>query len=98
MRAPGYIEIGKKDSGIIIDGTNEKIYTKNFYTGKGWEISPTSSTFNDVIIRGSIKAAVLEYGEVQSVGGTLLVRPSSRIKSIDESGSILTLESAVGFN
>lgn len=98
MRAPGYIQVGHNKNAIILDGTSGKIYTENFESGRGWEISPDSSTFNDVTVRGSIKASVLEYGEVQTVGGTLVVRPSTRIKEIKEDGTSLVLESTIGFN
>jgi hypothetical protein len=33
-------------------------------------------------VRGSIKASVFEYGMVQAVGGILLVRPSTNVKSV----------------
>jgi hypothetical protein len=48
---------------------------------RGWSISSKDSIFNNIVVRGSIKAATLEYGEVQTIGGMLLVRPSSMIKS-----------------
>lgn len=109
MNSSGEIQVGPDKNRIFIDGENGTIYTSNFGTGQGWKISNEASTFNDVIIRGSIKASVLEYGEVQSVGGTLLVRPSSKIKKAEqeevaqqdedvvEKRIKLTLESREGF-
>lgn len=109
MNSLGEIQVGPDKNRIFINGTEGIIYTSNFESGQGWKISNEDSIFNDVIIRGSIKASVLEYGEVQSVGGTLLVRPSSKIKKVEEEeiaeqeeGAVekrikLTLESREGF-
>ena len=96
----GVIAIGNGDDMIIIDGGKGVIKSQNYDNGLGWKISNTESIFNDVTVRGSIKASVLEYGEVQTVGGTLIVRPSSRIKNIeyDEDISKITLEDTTGFN
>ena len=37
---------------------------------------------NNITIKGAIKASVFEYEEIQAIGGILVVRPSSTIKSI----------------
>lgn len=96
----GKIKVGDSDNYILVDGANALIQSENYNTGTGWSISNKEAIFNNVSVRGSIKASVLEYGEAQSVGGILLVRPSSRI--VDAEGAkdnmILTLENSAGFN
>jgi hypothetical protein len=37
--------------------------SQSYLNGLGWKISNTESIFNDVTVRGSIRASVLEYGE-----------------------------------
>ena len=41
-----------------------------------------NAVFNNVSIKGSIKAAVFEYEEINAIGGIVVVRPSSTIKDI----------------
>lgn len=78
----GNIKVGADQSNcIVIDGESGSIYTQNFSAGAGWKIDPQLSTFNNVAIRGSISACVFEYGEIQTIGGMMLIRPSSKIKS-----------------
>ena len=106
LKNNGVMNIGYEDNMIIIDGKNGIISSQNFNEGLGWKISNTESIFNDVVVRGSIRASVLEYGETQAIGGALLVRPSSRIKDYkveqdpdneEEYITTLTLESTSGF-
>lgn len=106
LKNNGVMNIGYEDNMIIIDGKNGVISSQNFDEGLGWKISNTESIFNDVVVRGSIRASVLEYGETQAIGGALLVRPSSRIKDYEveqdpdneeEYITTLILESTSGF-
>lgn len=81
----GYIKLRPEDSNgsIILDGKSSAIYSTNNANSSGyWRIDNNSATFNNIIARGSLKCAVLEYGEIQSVGGIVLIRPSSTIQSI----------------
>lgn len=100
LKADGTMSVGYGNNTIIISGADGSIVSQNFYDGLGWKISNTESIFNDVTVRGSIRASVLEYGETQAIGGALLVRPSSRILKAQLSGSntLLTLEETSGFN
>lgn len=84
---------------ITIDGNQGKIYSGAWGNTQGWSITRDEAIFNNITARGSIKASVLEYGEVQTVGGILVVRPSSRILDISENGNNydIRLESIVGF-
>ena len=88
---------------ITIDAKTGSMYSYQYGSGltAGWYIDSNEAIFNNITARGSIKASVFEYGEVQAVGGILLVRPSTRILSqlLTESQDyfIFKVESAVGF-
>ena len=96
----GKITIGDENNQIIADGANGKIYTKGYSDdiNQGWSISKDTSVFNNVTIRGAIEASVIKYGAVQAIGGMMIVRPSTRITSVDESKKEVVLESVDGFN
>ena len=53
-----------------------------------------SATFNNVIVRGSIKTSVFEYEEIQAIGGAFMFRPSTTIRTVQQDGNdlILTVE------
>lgn len=107
IKQSGIITIGK-NSGIRIDGVNESISSFNYEDGtKGWSIDVNNAEFNNITARGSIKAVAFEYepNTVQSVGGILLVKPSSAINSISieeqtDSNTILRVvtETEINFN
>ena len=91
LREDGILKIGEEDSekgtgGICINGKKSSIYTNGFIPGSsvGWSISSEEAEFNNVVVRGTIKSSVLSYGNVQTVGGILLVRPSTIIKKYSE--------------
>lgn len=107
--ASGCIFIGESndnnDNQIVIDGPAGEIYSKTGKDGitRNWSISGNEAIFNNIVARGSIEAAVFEYGEVQAIGGILIARPSSKIteiSEIEESGKIyylVTVENSAGF-
>lgn len=99
LKADGTMKLGYGDNSIIFSGADGSIISQNYTNGLGWKISNTESIFNDVTVRGSIRASVLEYGETQAIGGALLVRPSSRIikAELSDNSTILTLEEIKGF-
>lgn len=99
LKANGTINVGDGEDTIIIAGADGTIMSQSYLNGLGWKISNTESIFNDVTVRGSIRASVLEYGETQAIGGALLVRPSSRVTTSlqKENSTILYLESTKGF-
>ena len=96
--ADGTMKIGNGVNTIILSGADGSITSQSYADGLGWKISNTNSIFNDVTVKGSIRASVLEYGEVQAIGGAILVRPSTRILSVrytnnnNNDYTILTLE------
>ena len=75
----GEIKLG--DNAIVLNGGVNG--SEPFIEGENWFITPKLAQFSNVNITGAIKAASFEYGVVQSVGGMLFVRPSSKIKNID---------------
>lgn len=103
IKADGQIIVGNNQNSIIINGSKGYIQSQNYEDGMGWYIANDRSIFNDVTIRGSIRASVLEYGETQAIGGALLVRPSTRIIRAEGQNSNgirtkLYLEEIKGFN
>lgn len=94
LKANGTMRVGNGSNTIILSGVDGSITSQSYEDGLGWKISNTNSIFNDVTVKGSIRASVLEYGETQAIGGALLVRPSTRIlaASIDQGNTTLTLE------
>ena len=91
LKANGTMKIGDGNNTIILSGVDGSITSQSYEDGLGWKISNTNSIFNDVTVKGSIRASVLEYGETQAIGGALLVRPSTRILSASVSGGDTTL-------
>ena len=83
--------------GIVLDATNSQIYSAQYKTSlgmDGWSINNDEAIFNNITLRGALKCAVLEYGEVQAVGGILMIRPSTAIKDYEfaENDTKLVLE------
>ena len=70
----GRVHLGK---GIMLDGQNSTIKAVN----GSWDISPEVATFNNIVAKGTIKTSVFEKGEIQTVGGAFIVRPSTLISS-----------------
>ena len=92
----GVINVGNGTNKILIDGSTGTMMSQGYMeqSNFGWKIANDNCVFNNVTVRGSIRASVLEYGEVQVVGGALLVRPGSKILSAKNSNgkTILTVE------
>lgn len=93
IESSGLLKIGgSDDERIFIDGKNGSMYSKSYQenSSAGWLITNEEAVFNNITARGSIRSSVLEYGEIQAVGGILIIRPSSIIKSLtpilDENG------------
>lgn len=88
---------------MIIDGTDDSISSglyKSSEGAAGWRLDNNTAYLNNAVIRGSIKSAVMEYGEVQTIGGIIIIRPSSIIKEAIKEGFNfkLVLEETQGFN
>ena len=88
INTDGTLWLGNRNSdrGIILNGPSERMLSSSYLSGyDGWKIDVDEAEFNNVTVRGSIKSSVMEYGKVQSVGGIVLVRPSTAIKKVGES-------------
>lgn len=86
---------------ILLDGKNGSVFSGNYVGGaSGWKIDSEVAEFNNVVARGAIKASVFEYGEIQSVGGAIVVRPSSIIRDASNADGeyTLTLENTNDFS
>lgn len=100
VTSEGLMYIGNSDTGITLNGVTESISSGNYNTNNGWHIDSNEAIFNNIVARGSIKSSVLEYSNIQAIGGILIVRPSSIIKTArkGENGNIfITLENRNGF-
>lgn len=65
----------------------------NFFSGtSGWRIDAAGKAeFQDVVVRGTIESSILKYGEIQAVGGNILLTKSSFvIYSIFSIASLVT--------
>lgn len=70
--------------GIILNAKTSTMYSNSFKTtngGSGWSITNEEAIFNNITLRGALKCAVLEYAEIQAVGGIMMIRPATTIKS-----------------
>lgn len=68
---------------IEINGLNSTI------TGKSYSITPDLATFNNINVSGKISTSVFEKGHIQSVGSSMIFKPSYRIESC--AGDVITL-------
>lgn len=82
----GAVTVGEEGSNyIVIDGNNENPFiASGNYLGnnqEGWFINGEGdATFNNVSVRGAIRTSVFEKGEIQTVGGAFMFRPSDVIE------------------
>lgn len=80
-------------NGAITVNEDGGIFSSNYDpSASGWCITDELAEFNAITVRGSLKVAVFEYGEVSAVGGIILVRPSTQIKNVV--GTVINEESS----
>ena len=81
---------------IVIKGQEGIIQSGNYFSGgMGWRIDNTLAEFNDIIARGTLTSVNFKQGEISTISGGLLSRPSSVIKQavLNEDQTVtLTLE------
>ena len=80
LNEEGVLQLGttKPDgtSSIIkLDGTTSTI------AGNNWSITPELATFQNINVSGKISTAVFEQNHIQSVGGSMMFKPSYKINS-----------------
>lgn len=101
----GYISIGGDNNkkGIKIDGKNNYIASQSYLNSggtNGWKIDDENAVFNNIIARGAIKSSVFEYDMVHAIGGKMIVRPSTLIRSYITNSTgqlILEVDDIIGF-
>jgi hypothetical protein len=58
--------------------------------GKGWEIAADgTATFRNVNVSGKITSTIFEYDKVQTVAGSMLIRPAVYFKSYEVDNNVL---------
>ena len=81
---------------IVINGQEGIIQSGNYFSGGiGWRIDNVLAEFNDIIARGTLTSVNFKQGEISTISGGLLSRPSSIIKQavLNEDQTVtLTLE------
>ncbi len=93
ITSDGYIRLGTPNSNNIIElnGKEGSISNTNTLSNTYWKIDNNEAIFNNITAKGSIKCSVLEYGEIQAVGGIVLIRPSSIVKACFSDGTVNSL-------
>ena len=72
----GVVTVGSSSPYIQIDGANKRIRTSTYMPGlQGFNLDGTTgdAEFNNVDIRGALKASVFEYAQSLVMGGTLTI-------------------------
>lgn len=60
---------------LTLDGADSKIF------GRSFSITPEMATFSNINVSGKISTAVFEQNHIQSVGGSMMFKPSYKINS-----------------
>ena len=76
----GKLELGQ----ITLDGPKSKIY------GSSFSITPDQATFNNINASGKISTVVFEQNHLQSVGGSMMFKPSYKI--VEQANNTLILD------
>ena len=95
-------ESGTQDNTIILSGAGKKITigdiildgrTSTISAGSIgnilFSIDPNQAIFNNIVAKGKITTAIFEYAKTQTVGGSMLFKPSYKISSYTGSSIIL---------
>ena len=77
----GNLQLGN----IVLDGENSKIF------GTSFSITPDQATFKNVNVSGKISTVVFEKNHVQSVGGSMIFKPSYLVESYENIGDNVQL-------
>lgn len=81
---------------LKLNGANSSIQSNSYSSGaSGWYIGEDKAEFNDITVRGKLESAVMSYGDVQTVGGILIVRPSTIFRVENDE---YYLDNSAGFN
>lgn len=77
----GNLQLGN----IVLDGERSRIF------GTSFSITPDQATFNNVNVSGKISTVVFEKNHVQSVGGSMIFKPSYLVESYENIGANVQL-------
>ena len=77
----GNLQLGN----IVLDGESSRIF------GTSFSITPDQATFNNVNVSGKISTVVFEKNHVQSVGGSMIFKPSYLVESYENIGANVQL-------
>lgn len=86
-------------SSIVIDGPSSSIRSGgNGISSVGFSITPEKAIFNNIEARGKISTTVFEINKVQTVGGSIIFKPSYKIESVvaDSNDTIILNEQFQG--
>lgn len=76
----GILKIGD----LVLNGQTSTIY------GNSFSITPSLASFSNIVASGKISTVVFEQGNIQSVGGSMMFKPSYKIESYNN--NVLTLD------
>lgn len=76
----GILKIGD----LVLNGQTSTIY------GNSFSITPSLASFSNIVASGKISTVIFEQGNIQSVGGSMMFKPSYKIESYNN--NVLTLD------
>lgn len=73
---------------LTLDGADSKIF------GRSFSITPEMATFSNINVYGKISTVVFEQNHVQSVGGSMIFKPSYKVEDCrtTDNKTVLTLD------
>lgn len=83
---PGKLRVGVSGSAILIDPTREVIETLDYVSGnagRGFHLSPELLETGNAAIRGLLRMAVLQYGNILACGGSQYVTKGADVLATD---------------
>lgn len=84
------------DEGLMSIGDLRFDGMSSTVTGGNWSITNNEATFANATISGTIRAANFEYGKVQTVGGSMIFKPTSSFEIIDSSNTTANIKLPTG--
>lgn len=78
------------DSGILRLGQITMNGQTSTISGNSFSITPNLASFSNIVASGKISTVVFEQGNIQSVGGSMMFKPSYKIESYNN--NVLTLD------
>ena len=76
-------EIKLNDEGVLQLGTTKLDGKTSTITGNNWSITPDHANFKNINVSGKISTAVFEQSHVQSVGGSMIFKPSYKVEGYE---------------